>query len=155
MTIPVFVSSIPPPVRMSNEPRPRGLSLLLCGPPTAFTSRLLSQRPTFRIWRMPRSSPLATSGNTSSVASIKRPSSAHPLRYPPLRFRTTMRMLRSVLVLFSVLIISPLAAAPPGGPSSVFRLTGDVTKRTSFDLETLQVLPVTKEKSPILLAAPL
>jgi len=56
-----------------------------------------------------------------------------------------MRMLRPVLVLFSVLIISPLAAAPPGGPSSVFRLTGDVTKRTSFDLESLQALPVTKE----------
>lgn len=56
-----------------------------------------------------------------------------------------MRMLRPVLVLFSVLIISPLAAAPSGGPSSVFHLTGDVTKRSSFDLEALQALPVTKE----------
>jgi hypothetical protein len=39
---------------------------------------------------------------------------------------------------------TPLAAAPPGGPSSTFRVTGDVTKWTSFDVKALEALPVTK-----------
>jgi hypothetical protein len=57
----------------------------------------------------------------------------------------TMRLLRPALVLLAVILVTPLAAAPPGGPSSAFRVTGDVTKRTSFDLQTLEALPVTKE----------
>jgi hypothetical protein len=57
----------------------------------------------------------------------------------------TMRLLRPALVLLAVIFVTPLAAAPPGGPSLAFRVTGDVTKRTSFDLETLEALPVTKE----------
>jgi hypothetical protein len=48
-------------------------------------------------------------------------------------------------VLLGVILVTPLSAAPPGGPSSTFRVTGDVTKRTSFDLEALEALPVTKE----------
>ena len=56
-----------------------------------------------------------------------------------------LRTLRPALVLLGVLLVTPLAAAPPGGPSSTFRVTGDVTKRTSFDLEALEALPVTKE----------
>ena len=57
----------------------------------------------------------------------------------------TMRLLRPALVLLALILVTPLAAAPPGGPSSTFRVTGDVTKRTSFDLETLEALPITKE----------
>src|SRR5215469_14628798 len=56
-----------------------------------------------------------------------------------------LRTLRPALVLLGVILVTPLAAAPPGGPSSTFRVTGDVTKRTSFDLEALEALPVTKE----------
>jgi hypothetical protein len=56
-----------------------------------------------------------------------------------------MRLLRPALVLLAVILVTPLAAAPPGGPSSTFRVTGDVAKRTSFDLEMLEALPVTKE----------
>jgi hypothetical protein len=56
-----------------------------------------------------------------------------------------LRTLRPALVLLGVILVTPLAAAPPGGPSSSFRVTGDVTKRTSFDLEALEALPVTKE----------
>jgi DMSO/TMAO reductase YedYZ molybdopterin-dependent catalytic subunit len=56
-----------------------------------------------------------------------------------------LRTLRPALVLLGVFLVTPLAAAPPGGPSSSFRVTGEVTKRTSFDLEALEALPVTKE----------
>jgi hypothetical protein len=57
----------------------------------------------------------------------------------------TIRMLRPALLLLGVIVFTPLAAAPAGGPSSAFHVTGDVTKRTSFDLEALEMLPVTRE----------
>ena len=56
-----------------------------------------------------------------------------------------LRTLRPSLVLVGAILVTPLAAAPLGGPSSTLRVTGDVTKRTSFDLEALEALPVTKE----------
>jgi hypothetical protein len=57
----------------------------------------------------------------------------------------TTRIFRPALVLLGVIFAAPLAAAQSGGPSSAFRLTGEVMKQTSFDLEALETLPVTNQ----------
>jgi Oxidoreductase molybdopterin binding domain len=57
----------------------------------------------------------------------------------------TMRGFGTALLLVGMIAVSPLAAAPPGGPSKAFLVTGDVTERSSFDLQKLEQLPVANQ----------
>jgi hypothetical protein len=57
----------------------------------------------------------------------------------------TMRVFGAALLLLGMIGISPLAAAPAGGVSTAFRVTGEVTDRTSFDLQKLEELPVANQ----------
>jgi len=57
----------------------------------------------------------------------------------------TMRVFDVALLLLGIISVSPLAAAPPGGVSTVFHVTGEVTDRASFDLQKLEQLPPTNE----------
>ena len=45
----------------------------------------------------------------------------------------TMRVFGVALLLLGIISVSPLAAAPAGGVSTVFHVTGEVTDRASFD----------------------
>jgi hypothetical protein len=119
---PAFVWSIAPPAGRSNEAQSREPSLSRFGLRMVSTSLSRSRRRTFLTWPTPHTNPLpkpsrprrSTAACISSHASEAVPGPA-PTADQSLRFLMTMRLLRPAFVLLAVILVTPLAAAPPEG----------------------------------------